>query len=904
MTKTKKPIFKRSKNGNAKRSSSETRDSGSNAVQLLGVAITAINTTKDLVPINLAKGILGTLANILIVAQSVIKNKSDFQAIVDMCETIRRVLQRATEIATKDDLQGSLGEALSELRGTVDRIHNEVTSKKGQGLLQRIICVTSDSDLIVGWQKDLDRVLVLFNTEAIVGIALGVKQLTSGLDSKLSLKSVTHRFLHHDLPYFMALIGPGGMGKSSLAKAILNEPPIVAKFGGRRFFVTYDGLKSSTVTLEVFMTRFAGVLGIELAGANLVWRVFSFLHLANALIVLDNAETFQEASGSSVLGEISSAIADIADIPGIVLILTSRSRRNAPNVPWIQKDIPPLDLSSAQETFFRIYHQVSRSNAEEEITHLLKELEFHPLSINLLANAAQLNSWPPDLLLKRWDNRRSKNLGEDGRRALAVVAFLPQGLNDDLGSDLLPSFQQTDINTICDCSMWAISRLSPRQLYQDARARSSLCARFIATLLISCSNEQDNHADIVISDHLNIEHIIASDLAHVPDGTEEIYDVCCRFLWCLQRHHPRPTILTQAIFNIAENSSTWTPKARCLYHLGWLYNTLTQLTESIKTIQAAQVLSLAAGDHRHVALCVTSLAEKYRSQGHFTRSQQVLNDFQNSVSWNHLGEEAKARVWYFLDNARIYTFTVPADELFIKSMEDGVWGSRSKVWHWRAKMYHGGNTVQVKEHLDNIVVQDRDVLAHRNALQGLADVAYCEGRLLEAMHILQKLVDMLEGRDPSLALWTAVWKSAVASRMEDHDLAREIIHKASGQLEFLALRSARTFLHISYGSARVDLAAGEYYRAEAHFNATLEGCDIQGNLTFKAFSTRGLGEVAFVRGNFAIAAERFAETQAVCIEMGVPPRNLYHCLPFNALPDRFQGWALFLEGHSPFTNIM
>jgi hypothetical protein len=48
-------------------------------------------------------------------AQSVIKNKSDFLAIVKKCETIRNVLERVTKDATEDDLQGSLGNALSEL---------------------------------------------------------------------------------------------------------------------------------------------------------------------------------------------------------------------------------------------------------------------------------------------------------------------------------------------------------------------------------------------------------------------------------------------------------------------------------------------------------------------------------------------------------------------------------------------------------------------------------------------------------------------------------------------------------------------------------------------------------------------------------------------------------------------
>jgi hypothetical protein len=55
----------------------------------------------------------------------------------------------------------------------------------------------------------------------------------------------------------LALIGPGGMGKSSLANPIINEPLVTKRFGDRRFFVTYDDLDPSTITFETFMTRFA-----------------------------------------------------------------------------------------------------------------------------------------------------------------------------------------------------------------------------------------------------------------------------------------------------------------------------------------------------------------------------------------------------------------------------------------------------------------------------------------------------------------------------------------------------------------------------------------------------------------------------------------------------------------------
>ncbi|KAG1791257.1 uncharacterized protein HD556DRAFT_1387020 [Suillus plorans] len=961
---------KKAKNGpNVKEPSSETKESlqDDDAMRLLDVAITAINITKDLVPIDLAKGILGTVANILIIAQSVIKNQSDFQAIVDKCETIREILERATKHATDDDLRGYLGHALSQLNKSVNRINSEVASKKEQGFWQRLLSVTSDRDRIAGWEKDLDRVIPLFSAEVLVGLTIGMNARTLGL--KDNVHGNVERY-HPPVPpsrpsmfygredlvaeltnlvvndEHIALIGLGGMGKSSLAKAIINEPSAMEKFADRRFFVTYDGLDPSTITFETFTTRFAGALGIELAGADPMRQISAILRSASALVVLDNAETFEEASGSSALGEIPPAIADIANIPGVVLILTSRSRRNAPNVRWITKDIPPLELGAAQAVFFQIYQHANCSDAGEDIRNLLKELEFHPLSINLLANAAQQNDWSPTTLLKRWNNRHSKvldpgkgklqslsdtmqlslsspsiqDLGDDGRRLLTIIAFLPQGLNDTLASDLLPSLPQVDI--ICDvlCRQSLVYRqdsfiklLAPIRYYvrDSLQALDSTCLReirhFYYRIVDCCLEEHDHYADIITSDHLNIEHVVAFNLAYVPDVIEETYDICWQFLWCLQRHLPRPTILTPIVFKIIENSSTRGPKACCLQYLGALYTTLTQLTEGMKAFKTAKALYLTVDDHENAAHCIVQCADIYRCQGRFIQSQQVLEAFQHADSWTFLSEASKAYVLYFSDKARMYTLTAFMDELFVKSGEDRDWGLPSKIWYWRAKFYHGGDIVQANAHLEDLLSQcpsTGDLFSRRDVLEGLAQIAFCEGRLSDAMDILHQLVEMFEGQYSDGVLWYTVQKAIVASKQENHDLARELIHKASEPFQFFALCNARAFLHRSYGSALIELAAGEYDKAASQFTATIEGCNMQGNLHAEAFNIRGLGEVAFVQGDFVLAAQRFAETRSLCVEMGVPPYHLYSCLPFHALSSRFEGWGLFLEGRSSFTNVM
>ncbi|KAG1838128.1 hypothetical protein DFJ58DRAFT_861802 [Suillus subalutaceus] len=745
----------------------------------------------------------------------------------------------------------------------------------------------------------------------------------------------------------LALISPGGMGKSSVAKAIINEPLVMEKFANWRFFVTYDGLDPSTITFEIFMTRFARTLGIEIAGTDPMRQISTFLRSASALIVLDNAETFEEASASSALGEIPPAIAEMANIPGVILVLTSRSRRNVLNVRWITKDILPLDLSSAQVMFFQIYQHANSSETEEDIKGLLEELDFHPLSISILANAAQQNGWSPATLLKRWNDRHSKvldagqgklrslsdtmqlslsspsvqNLGKDGLRALAIIAFSPQGLNEDLATDLLPSLPQVD--TICDVLCMQslvyhqdnfIKVLAPiRHYVQDSlQAPDSACLQDMCTFYYYTvrrySNKRDSHADIIISDHLNIEHVIGINLACVQDGNKETYDICWRFLQCLKQHLPRPTTLTPAISNIrvVENSSTWTLKAHCLLTLAHLYSTLSQLVEASQAFQAAEALYLTAGNPESMGYCLTIRADALRAQGRFIQSQNLLDDLQHSDSWESLSETTKARARIVMDMARMYTFTVSADELFVKSTEDHVWGLDSKIWHWRAKFCHGGDAVQVHTHLEDLFLQSTstgNLFNRRDALDGLAQIAVCEGRLSDAMDILHTLVGIFEGQHSDDALRAIVGKAVVASKQGNCDLARKLIQKASESFPFFVVSNARIFLQRSYGSACIELTAGDCDRAETYFTTIIEACDMQSNLLLKACSTRGLGEIAFARSNFALAAQRFEETRSLCVEMGVPVQHLYSCcLPLYTLPDKFKGWSLFLEGLSPFAN--
>ncbi|KAJ7112039.1 P-loop containing nucleoside triphosphate hydrolase protein, partial [Mycena crocata] len=85
----------------------------------------------------------------------------------------------------------------------------------------------------------------------------------------------------------IAILGPGGMGKTSLARALLHHPQITDKFGYSRFFVVCD-----CVSTKVELTALVGIhLGLK-PGKDLTRIILQ--HLSSSppcLLVLDNLET-------------------------------------------------------------------------------------------------------------------------------------------------------------------------------------------------------------------------------------------------------------------------------------------------------------------------------------------------------------------------------------------------------------------------------------------------------------------------------------------------------------------------------------------------------------------------------------------------------------------------------------
>ena len=459
----------------------------------------------------------------------------------------------------------------------------------------------------------------------------------------------------------IALIGAGGIGKTSIALAVLHHDRIKQRFGHHRRFIRCDQFPASLAHL---LRRLSNVIGAGVENPENLVPLRPFLSSREMVIVLDNAESILDPRGMDA-EEIYTLVEELSRFDNICVCITSRISTIPPDFKHL--DVPTLSMDAAHDTFYRIYDTNDRS---DPVNGILKQLDFHPLSINLLATVARQNRWDTNRLAREWEQRRTsmlqtqhnkslaaaielslasplfQGLGPDARGLLGVVAFFPQGVGENNLGWLFPTIpNRSDIfDKFCILSLTyrsngLITMLAPLRDYlspKDPKASPLLCTtkeHYSARMAVDIIPDKPNFEETqwIASEDVNVEHLL-DVFTTIDANSDGVWDACANFITHLYWHKKRPTILKPKIEGLSDDHRS---KPECLSRLSRLLGSFGDWTEQKRLLIHALKLWRERESDLWVARILMELSDTNRLIGHF---EEGIRQMKEALGiWERLG---------------------------------------------------------------------------------------------------------------------------------------------------------------------------------------------------------------------------------------------------------------------------
>ncbi|KAA1473319.1 hypothetical protein DENSPDRAFT_269273 [Dentipellis sp. KUC8613] len=313
-------------------------------------------------------------------------------ALEESCVARSGMANRVLKTVRRRDLQEMVNKCADNISNALKYFNtaliaaNLVTAKQNNILLNKNTSILEDNSLLLNQNSStLNAVHKIISSEspAIKPISL-----------KPTIPAKPHIFLGRDdevreivatilekSPARIAIMGPGGIGKTSIALAVLHHPSVKAFFNGVCYFVPCEAIDSA----DALMMKIAEILGVTAGKSQVLDEddIMSHLGSHKAALCLDNFETPWEKSTSGI----EMILSKLASLPMMTILVTMRGLSYPLGISWTKpllKPIVPVDVEAALQMF-----QELSDIRDEYSKKLVIAVDCIPLAIVLLASLAR-----------------------------------------------------------------------------------------------------------------------------------------------------------------------------------------------------------------------------------------------------------------------------------------------------------------------------------------------------------------------------------------------------------------------------------------------------------------------------------------------------------------------------------
>ena len=441
-------------------------------------------------------------------------------------------------------------------------------------------------------------------------------------------------------PARIAILGPAGYGKTTLARAVLNNIRVRERYRDARYFVPCDSA-SSVGTLLIELGK---VLGMSESTPDILqFQIDTALggnESKESILCFDNFDSAWDQP-EDIKHSVEQFLSKITGFHCVTVLITMRGAERPAETEWTQPFLEPLKTLSC-DAAENIWKQISGYESYDTFTEeLLKAVDYVPLAINLLAHLGQVT--PSKILWDGWNRKKtglikrgpmhklsdleySIQLSIDSERMrtcpsakdlLGVLSILPDGMHMEHYTKFIDIFPDQDVplclQVLGQCSLIELKgeRYKPHSLichfcknqgFLSLKHRNALESFYLA---LACSDSQKVSSQPYREMRLEV-HNTKSVLLSIIKLNQTDYSKLIDAIITLTRFHISigdfDTALLDQATRLMQNSDGTAPfLIRCFQVWGELYYYANKMEKSREKLLEAEKLCLSSlDDNNHL----------------------------------------------------------------------------------------------------------------------------------------------------------------------------------------------------------------------------------------------------------------------------------------------------------------